>query len=583
MSFPEIVALLSGIALFLFGMGLMGDSLKRLSGNSIAPVLFRLSGTPLRGMLLGTAVTGVIQSSCATAVMVVGFVNAGVMKVKQATGVILGAVLGTSITGWVICLSYLPGGSGIASVLSSATLTGVVALTGILLRMLSKKQRMHDVSDMLMGFAVLMFGLSTMSGSVKGLGGQDWFVDALTSLSHPVIGILIGLVATALLQSASAAVGIVQALSVTGAITFGTALPLLMGISVGASVPVLFSAIGANVGGRRTALVYPISTGFGVLLCACLYYIANAIFRFPVSGWVMDPFSMALVNTLLRLAMVLLLLPLTDVIEAVSAVLVKDKGKSEKDPGFLLEERFIAHPALAIEQSRLTINEMAVLAQQTLERAFTLLTEYSPKGFAEVEEMESRADEYEDSLGTYLVKLTGHELTATQNEQISEYLHTLSDFERISDHALNLAENAQEIAEKDVRFSAGALKELETLRAAVTEVVTLAFTAFRENDLQLAARVEPLEELIDTLCDKMKFNHVERLQSGDCTISQGFVFNDIVTNCERVSDHCSNVAVAMIELSDDEFQTHEYILALKEKETPEFIAAYEQYAKKYAI
>ncbi len=583
MGVKEIITLLSGVALFLFGMSLMGDGLKKVSGNKLEPILYKLSGTTLKGVLLGTGVTAVIQSSSATAVMTVGFVNSGMMKVRQAIGVILGGVLGTSITGWVICLSYIEGGGSMAELISTATLTGVVAVVGTLLRMLSRKQTSRFLGDILLGFAVLMFGMSAMSGAVSGLKEEAWFTSALTTLSNPILGILIGIVFTALLQSASAAVGIVQALSVTGAITFDASLPLLMGISVGASVPVLFSAIGANVGGRRTALVYPISTGFGVLLCACLYYIANAIFRFPVSGWVMDPFSMALVNTLLRLAMVLLLLPLTDVIEAVSAVLVKDKGKSEKDPGFLLEERFIAHPALAIEQSRLTINEMAVLAQQTLERAFTLLTEYSPKGFAEVEEMESRADEYEDSLGTYLVKLTGHELTATQNEQISEYLHTLSDFERISDHSLNLAENAREIAEKDVHFSASALKELETLRAAVTEVVTLAITAFRENDLQLAARVEPLEELIDTLCDKMKFNHVERLQRGDCTISQGFVFNDIVTNCERVSDHCSNIAVAMIELSDDEFQTHEYILALKEKETPEFIAAYEQYAEKYAI
>ena len=583
MGVKEIITLLSGVALFLFGMGLMGDGLKKVSGNKLEPILYRLSSTTLKGVVLGTGVTAVIQSSCATAVMTVGFVNSGMMKVRQAVGVVLGAVLGTSVTGWVLCLSYIEGAGSMAELISTTTLTGIVAVAGTLLRMLGKKQTSRFLGDILLGFAVLMFGMSAMSGSVSGLGKEAWFTDALTTLSNPILGILIGIVFTALLQSASAAVGIVQALSVTGAIAFDTALPLLMGITVGAAVPVLFSAIGANVGGRRAALIYPVGTVFGVLICAAVWYIANAIFRFSFTSWVLDPFSMALVNSLLRLAIVLILLPFTDVIEAVVTALVKDKGKTEKDPGFLLEERFIAHPALAIEQSRLTINEMAALAQQTLEKGLALLTAYSPKGFAEVEEMESRADEYEDSLGTYLVKLTGHELTSTQNEQISEYLHTLSDFERISDHALNLAESAREIMEKDVHFSPSALKELDTLRAAVTEVVTLAITAFRENDLQLAARVEPLEELIDTLCDKMKFNHVERLQRGDCTISQGFVFNDIVTNCERVSDHCSNIAVAMIELSDDEFQTHEYILALKEKETPEFIAAYEQYAEKYAI
>ena len=583
MGIKEIVSLLGGVALFLFGMSLMGDGLKKVSGNKLEPILYKLSGTTLKGVLLGTGVTAVIQSSCATAVMTVGFVNSGMMKVRQAIGVILGAVLGTSITGWVICLSYIEGGGSMAELISTATLTGAVAVAGTLLRMLGKKQTTHFLGDILLGFAVLMFGMSAMSGAVSGLGEEEWFTSALTTLSPPVLGILIGIVFTALLQSASAAVGIVQALSVTGAIAFETALPLLMGITVGASVPVLFSAIGANVGGRRAALIYPIGTGFGVLICACLYYIANAIFHFSFTSWVMDPFSMAFVNSVLRFAIVLLLLPFTDVIEAVVTALVKEKGKTEKDPGFLLEERFIAHPALAIEQSRLTINEMAALAERAIDRGMELLTDYSPKGFAEVEEMETRVDEYEDSLGTYLIQITGHEMSQKQNTQVSEYLHTLSDFERISDHALNLAESAQEIVDKDVHFSPGALKELEVLRSAVTEVVSLAVTAFRENDLEMAARIEPLEELIDNLCDKMKFNHVERLQRGECTISQGFIFNDIVTNCERVSDHCSNVGVAMIELSDNEFQTHEYILALREKETPEFVGMYEKYAEKYAI
>ena len=583
MGVKEIITLLSGVALFLFGMSLMGDGLKKLSGNKLEPILYKLSGTTLKGVLLGTGVTAVIQSSSATSVMTVGFVNSGMMKVRQAIGVILGSVLGTSITGWVICLSYIEGAGGMAELISTATLTGAVAVAGTLLRMLGKKQTTHFLGHILLGFAVLMFGMSAMSGAVSGLKEEPWFLQALTTLSNPLLGILIGLVFTALLQSASAAVGIVQALSVTGAFTLDTALPLLMGITVGAAVPVLFSAIGAKVGGRRAALIYPVGTVFGVVICAAVWYIANAVFRFSFTSAVLDPFSMAFVNSLLRLAIVLLLLPFTELIERVVTALVKDRGKTEKDPGFLLEERFIAHPALAIEQSRLTIHEMAELAQQALERSMALLTDYSTKGFDEVEEKEGRVDQYEDSLGTYLIKLTGHELNDKQNEQISEYLHTLSDFERISDHALNLAESAREIVEKDVHFSASALKELDTLRAAVTEVVTLAITAFRENDLHLAARVEPLEELIDTLCDKMKFNHIERLQRGDCTISQGFVFNDIVTNCERVSDHCSNIAVAMIELSDDEFLTHEYILALKEKETPEFREAFRQYAEKYAI
>ncbi len=584
MSFPEIVALLSGIALFLFGMGLMGDSLKRLSGNSFAPVLFRLSGTPLRGMLLGTAVTGVIQSSCATAVMVVGFVNAGVMKVKQATGVILGAVLGTSITGWVICLSYLPGGSGIASVLSSATLTGVVALTGILLRMLSKKQRMHDVSDMLMGFAVLMFGLSTMSGSVEGLGKQDWFIDALTSLSHPVIGILIGLVATALLQSASAAVGIVQALSVTGAMTFNEAFPLLMGVAIGASAPVMMSAIGATANGKRAAMIYPVITVAGVIVCASLFYISDAFVHWDFREMKVDPFSTAMVNMVLRAVMAVVLLPFCGLISAVVTAMVKDRKKAgEADPTIRLEERFLAHPALAVEQSRQTINEMAELSEHALLTAMNLFTQWDEERYDEVIRLEETGDRYEDSLGTYLVRLTGQTLTAAENEEVSEYLHTLSDFERLSDHARNLAHSARETMEKRIHFSEEGAHELDVLTAAVCQMASMTVTAFRERDLALAARVEPLEEVIDDLCDQIKLNHIERLQSGKCTINLGFVFNDIITNCERASDHCSNIAVAMIELRSDTFRTHNYTHNLREKESPAFRSAYTEYAKRFAI
>ena len=584
MSFPEIVALLSGVALFLFGMGLMGDSLKRLSGNSFAPVLFRLSGTPLRGMLLGTAVTGVIQSSCATAVMVVGFVNAGVMKVKQATGVILGAVLGTSITGWVICLSYIDGGSGLAAVLSSATLTGVVALAGILLRMLSKKQRMHDVSDMLMGFAVLMFGLSAMSGAVKGLGQQEWFVGALTSLSNPVVGILIGLAATALLQSASAAVGIVQALSVTGAMTFNEAFPLLMGVAIGASAPVLMSAIGATANGKRAALIYPVVTTAGVIVCASLFYISSAFVRWPFREMAVDPFSTAMINMVLRAVMTLILLPFSGLISAAVTAMVRDRRRAgESDPTIRLEERFLAHPALAVEQSRQTINEMAELSEQALLTAMDLFPHWDEAHYDEVMRLEESGDRYEDSLGTYLVRLTGQTLTVAENEEVSEYLHTLSDFERLSDHARNLAHSAREVVEKRIHFSEMGTHELEVLSAAVCQMASMTVTAFRERDLTLAARVEPLEELIDDLCDQIKLSHIERLQSGKCTINQGFVFNDIITNCERASDHCSNIAVAMIELRGDTFRTHDYTHNLREKESPEFRSAYEEYAKRFAI
>ncbi len=582
MGISEIIALLSGIALFLFGMGLMGDGLKKVAGSRLELVLYRLSNTPLKGVLLGTGVTAVIQSSCATSVMVVGFVNAGMMKLKQAIGVILGAILGTSVTGWVISLSYIEGGSGLGSLLSTATLTGLAAVVGILLRMFSKRASLQHMGDILMGFAVLMFGMSTMSGSVSGLGEQEWFVGTLQSLSNPLLGILVGAAFTALLQSASAAVGIVQALSVTGAMRFEAALPLLMGIAIGASVPVLLSAIGAKTDGKRTALIYLVSEIASVLICAALFYLADAIFRFPFTEMVMNPFSLAMVNSVLRLAMVLLLLPFVDVLEALVKVLVPDK-KDETELTLRLEERFLAHPSIAIEQSRLTINDMAACAKDALGEATGLLVRYSEGGFEQVKELESDADRYEDALGSYLVKLTGRELTQAQNASVSKFLHALTDFERISDHALNIAESAKELQEKKMQFSDEAQREMSVLCRAVREVVRLSVEAFTENDLTLAAQVEPLEERIDQLVEQIKRHHIERLQKGQCTIRLGFVLNDLLTSLERVGDHCSNIAVAIIEIESDDFATHEYMSRLKDTQSPEFLEALEGYRARFSL
>ena len=583
MGISEIIALLSGIALFLFGMELMGDGLKKVAGSRLELVLYRLSNTPLKGVLLGTGVTAVIQSSCATSVMVVGFVNAGMMKLRQAVGVILGAILGTSVTGWVISLSYIEGGSGIGQLLSTATLTGLAAVFGILLRMFSKKAVKQHVGDILLGFAVLMFGMSTMSGAVSGLGEQEWFTGTLQSLSNPLLGILVGAAFTALLQSASAAVGIVQALSVTGAMRFEAALPLLMGVAIGASFPVLLSALGAKPDGKRTALVYLVSEVISVLICAALFYLGNIIFRFSFMETVMNPFSLALVNSILRLAMVLLLLPFTDALEALVRLLVKDKKTDEQQLTLRLEERFLAHPSLAVEQSRLTINDMAACAKDALGGATGLLIQYSQAGYARVEELEADADRYEDALGSYLVKLTGREMTQRQNEDVSKYLHTLTDFERISDHALNIAQSARELHDKKIQFSEEAERELSVVCRAVREVVRLSVQAFTENDLSLAAQVEPLEELIDQLVERVKRHHVERLQKGQCTIQQGFVLNDLLTSLERIGDHCSNVAVAMIELEGDDFATHEYMDRLKSTDSPEFQQALEAWQTRFAL
>lgn len=582
MSISDIIALLSGIALFLFGMSLMGDGLKKVSGNKLEPILFRLSGTPLRGIALGAGVTAVIQSSSATSVMMVGFVNSGLMKVRQAISVILGAILGTSITGWVICLGYIDSGSGLSSLLSTSTLTGIIAVIGIILRMFGKKRVHKSIGDIMMGFAVLMFGMSTMSGSVKGLGEQPWFKDLLSTMTQPIVGIMIGLLFSALLQSASAAVGIVQAMSVTGAMTLGSALPLLMGITIGAALPVLLSALGANTAGKRTAFSYLVASFMGVMVCASIFYIADAMFRFSFLKMTMDPFSIAFTNTVLRLAILALLAPFIDVLEAVSFSLVPERN-AEADPALRLEERFLSHPALAIEQSRLTICEMAGKTEEAMKAAAKLLSAYSEAGFDYVQKLEDEGDRYEDALGTYLVKLTGRDLSESQGKAASVFLHTLSDFERISDHARNIARSASEIHEKNMSFSEDAQHELSVMAAAVLETMRITRKAFDSNDLELAGQVEPLEEIVDDLSDELKLRHVERLQKGRCTIANGFVFNDLITNFERVSDQCSNIAVAMIELSSGSFETHEYLDEVKEKRTRDYEKWLEVYRAKFSL
>ena len=583
MGISQIMSLLSGISLFLFGMSLMGDGLKKLSGSRLEPILFRLTGKPIRGVLLGTGVTAVIQSSCATSVMCVGFVNSGIMKLKQAAYVIYGAILGTSITGWIICLSYIEGAGSLRELLSTATLTGIIAIVGIGLRMFAKKRSFQQVGDILMGFAVLMFGMSMMSGAVGALGEQEWFTRALTGMKMPLLGILVGALFTALLQSASAAVGIVQALSVTGALTLESALPLLMGISIGAALPVLLSALGAKTDGKRTAFIYLVGSFMGVMVFASLFYIANAIFGFPFMEKTMNPFSLAAVNTLFRLVMLCLLLPFADVLEALVTLMIRDKKDAETDPTLRLEERFLEYPALAVEQSRITIHEMAEQSRQAILSALTLVTDFSEEGFAAVQRMESAVDGYEDALGSYLLRVTSTALNEEQGQAVSIFLHTLSDLERISDHALNLAESAKELKEKQITFSKSAQKEFRVIFDAVREVVQLTTDAFVTDNLETAAKIEPLEEVIDLLCDEMKLHHVERLQTANCTIRQGFVFNDLVTNLERVSDHCSNIAVAMIELNAGTFDTHEYLDRLKQHRTADYDRYFKDYRARFAL
>ena len=585
MGISDVITLLGGVALFLFGMSLMGDGLKKVAGNKLELVLYRLSSTPIKGVLLGTGVTAVSQSSSATSVMVVGFVNSGMMQVKQAIGVVMGAILGTSITGWLLCLSDLSGGSGWIDLLSTSTLTGLVAVIGIVLRMAGKRQSTLAIGNILMGFAVLMFGMSAMSGAVAPLKESAAFTGLLTSFSNPFLGILVGIIFTSVLQSASAAVGILQALAITGAVTFEVAFPIIMGVAIGAAVPVLLSALGANICGRRTAFVYLLIDMLGVAIWASVFYAVNAFAHFSFLTMPMTTVSIALLNTLFRLATVVVLTPFIGHLERFVCFLIPDKHGA--DPAQLemdrLEERFLQHPALAIEQSRAVTAAMANTARSNLMDALQLIGSYSDKGFQHIEEQEDTIDRFEDKLGTYLMKITVKSLNTRQSEEVSKYLHTISDFERIGDHALNIAECAKEIHEKNIVFSEQAQHELAVLEQAIREILHLSVDTFIASNVEDARRVEPLEEIIDTLCDEMKSHHIDRLQQGVCTLNQGFVFNDLLTNFERVADHCSNIALAVIELQSDSFDTHEYVRSLKMMKDESFARYYDEYKQTYAL
>ena len=585
MGVTSILSLLSGVALFLYGMSVMGDSLKKVAGNKLELILYKLTSTPLKGILLGTAVTAIIQSSSATTVMVVGFVNSGMMKVAQSIGIIMGANIGTSVTGWILCLSYIEGSGGIAQLLSTATISAVVAIIGIIFRMVMKKDSYRHVGEIMLGFAILMFGMETMSGAVAPLKDSETFRSMLTMFTNPAAGILVGILFTAVLQSASASVGILQALSVTGGISFAVALPIVMGIGVGAACPVLMSAIGTNKNGKRTALIYLLNDLFGMLFWSIVFYTLNAIFHFKFMNVVMTPVYIALMNTVFRAATICILSPFIKYIEKLVYILIKDDEEDldEQKDFDLLEERFLNYPAIAIAQSHTAMNGMARKARKNLSRSVSLLKKYSDEKYQKIEEKEVLIDKYEDKLGTYLMQLTGKELSGDQTKQVSKFLHTISDFERMGDHALNVARTAKELYDKKIVFSDEARYELNVLIAAMKEIVTSTVQAFSRDDLQMAARIEPLRELIGMLCDELKMRHVDRLQSGKCGISQGFAFNDLLTNIERVSDHCSNVAVAMIELESRNFDTHEYLKSVREMRNTEYKRYFEEYEQKYSI
>lgn len=587
MELKDIFSLITGLAMFLFGMNAMGDGLKRVAGNKLETILWKLSSTPLKGVLLGTGVTAVIQSSSATSCMVVGFVNSGMMQIAQAIGIIMGANIGTTATGWILSLSAVDSGDSGAvwtQFLSTTFISAVFALIGVLFMMLAKKSVYKNTGDIMLGFAVLMSGMKMMSGAMDGLEGNPMFAEMMTSLNNPLLGILAGTIITAILQSASASIGILQALSISGAVSNATALYLVIGMCIGASMPVLLSAIGATTNGKRASIIYLIFNSVGALILTPVIYLVNHFFPMEFMTLPTNAFSIAVINSFFNIAATIILLPFVKQFEKLVCWLIKDKH-TDKEADVLdrLDERFLEHPALAIEQSHEVLAVMAEKSQRNLFRAIALLNNYDDKEYDIVQEKEEVIDKFEDKLGTYLVKITGLDLNEQQSREVSKFLHTIGDFERIADHAVNISHVAKEINDKQLTFSFEANRELSILANAVEEIVNLSISCFLDSNDTSIFRVEPLEEMIDLLCDELKLRHINRVQNGNCTLNQGFVFSDLVTNYERIADHCSNIAVALIELNLDAMDIHAYLNGVKENKNQDFIKYYDEYKVKYAL
>lgn len=585
MTLGNIAELISGIALFLFGMNLMGDNLKQVAGSKLEIILYRLTGSSLKGVLFGAGVTAVIQSSSATSVMVIGFVNAGVMSLKQAISVILGAILGTSATGWILCLSGIGASSGWLEIFSTEVLTAAAALIGILLIMVSKRQSRRHLGCVFLGFSVLMVGMSTMSAAVHPLQENEHFIQVLTSFSNPIWGIAAGALFTAVLQSASAAVGILQALAMAGNISFDAVFPLIIGISIGAAVPVLLAAAGASAKGKQASLFYLLGSVIGALLVAVPFYCLNAFMRFSFMTNTMSSVDIALLNTVFRLVTVLLLLPLLPLLGRILERLVPEKKavdmKTQKLS--LLEDRLVQHPSLAIEQCRIVAEDMLAMSRRNLCSAIALQNHFKNEEYDRIQETEEIVDVYEDKLNSYMLKITRCELNREQNAEVSKYLHTISDVERLSDHAVNLAQLAKERCEKDMTLSDKAVTELQILQQAVEEIIRLSFDGYTSNDMTPAARVEALEQTIDALCNKIKVNHIQRLQDGACSLEAGLYLNELLMNYKRIANHCSNISVGMISMTSDSYETHDYQEHIKEFKESDYTKACEEYFGKYGL
>ena len=584
----SILTLIGGLALFLYGMNAMGDGLAKVSGGKLEKILENLTSNPIKAVLLGAGVTAVIQSSSATTVMVVGFVNSGIMKLSQAVGVIMGANIGTTITSWILSLTGIQSDNFIIQMFKPTSFSPVLAIVGVIFILFINDSKKKDIGTIFIGFAILMYGMDMMSSAVKPLAEVPEFTNLLLKFSNPLLGVVAGALLTAVIQSSSASVGILQALCLTGAVPFSAAIPIIMGQNIGTCITAILSAIGAKKNAKRAAAVHLYFNLIGTVIFMTVFYLINAVVGFSFFHQAATPAGIAVIHSVFNVTATIILLPFAKGLEKLACLTIRDKKEdvvvSAEDREFMiLEPRFLEKPAFAVEQSRNAARKMAEESHNALFTALSLVDKYSEEGVERVENMESKVDRYEDELGTYLVKLSHKDISEADSHSLSIMLHCIGDFERISDHAVNIMESAQELYEKGLKFSENAKKDLEVLGQAVEDIVNTAYEVFDKQDMKLAEKIEPLEEVIDELSKEVKRRHVQRLRNGECTIEMGFILSDITTCLERVADHCSNIGVCVTQVSEDLYDTHSHLNTVKTHPDEAFYHELEDARLKYQL
>lgn len=581
MNIFSVFTLFGGLAFFLYGMNIMSSGLEKMTGGKLERTLKRMTKSPIRSLLLGAGITIAIQSSSAMTVMLVGFVNSGIMELGQTVGIIMGSNIGTTLTAWVLSLAGVKSDNFIIQLLNPEAFSPIVALIGIILIMTAKSTKKKDIGNIMLGFSILMFGMNLMSDAVSPLADMPEFSKILVAFTNPLLGVAAGAIFTGIIQSSAASVGILQALSLTGSITYGMAMPIIMGQNIGTCVTAILSSIGVNKNAKRVAGVHIYFNIIGTIVFLSVFYLVNSFVQFKFVSEAISPIGIAAVHSIFNIVTTLVLLPFSKQLENLAKLTIKDKNNN--DEYTFLDERLLATPSVAIAECRESTIKMALLVQDTLNKSINVLTNYDYKVTEEIREQEQMIDSYEDHLGTYLVKLSSRELSDEDSKEVSKILHMIGDFERIGDHALNLSRVATELHEKEIIFSNGAKKETEAITAALKDIMELTVKVVKYNDVELAKKIEPLEQVIDYLKAESKRKHIRRLKEGQCTIEQGFIFSDLLTNYERISDHCSNIGVCVIQVSEASFETHEYLQSIRAEAYGAFQRNYNEFLQKYVI